>query len=576
MFVYTQDGLTESIMLGGQNKSESKSDPVEDFDLETYFQEEPYVNEEPYQAPPSARPRAYPSGSRPKLPTFSPEELIGEKFIYTLDDGQKVRAEVVCKIELIDAANHQNIKMLLKIGDSEAEDVIDYLAVCDLVEQEKAKEEGDMDQPWTFKEILAHKGLLTKHSPNWKHSKYNVQVLWDDGSTTWEPLNVICKDDPVTCAKYGQEHNLMDLPGWKFMPKEARRRRRVQLRANKAKSKGRRNNRYKFGVKIPRDFREARKFQEEAGHTKWTDAERVELDNLFEYETFKDLGPNATPPEGYQKINMIWVYDCKHDFRHKARMVAGGHLTKPVDDAYSSVVSLESMRLALAVGEINGLTPMVGDIGNAYLEAYTKEKVYFIAGPEFGDLEGHIMIIHKALYGLRTSGARFHERLADALRAENFTASLADPDLWLRDARDCYEYICVYVDDLCAIMKHPEAFFETLRTKYKFKLKGVGHPEYHLGGNFGRDPNGTLFWGAKTYVEKLLASYERIYDGPPAKFGCPMDPNDHPELDQSPLLSGDEIVIYQSLVGALQWAITPARFDIACAVASLLRFHAEP
>ena len=70
---------------------------------------------------------------------------------------------------------------------------------------------------------------------------------------------------------------------------------------------------------------------------------------------------------------------------------------------YSGVVSLRSMRIALLVGELNGLTPMVGDVGNAYLEAKTKEKVYFIAGPEFGELEGHTLIIYKALYGLRLS-----------------------------------------------------------------------------------------------------------------------------------------------------------------------------
>ncbi len=46
------------------------------------------------------------------------------------------------------------------------------------------------------------------------------------------------------------------------------------------------------------------------------------------------------------------------------------------------------------------------DVGNAYLEAFTKEEVCFLAGPEFGEREGHMMIIIKALYGLRTSGAR--------------------------------------------------------------------------------------------------------------------------------------------------------------------------
>ena len=124
---------------------------------------------------------------------------------------------------------------------------------------------------------------------------------------------------------------------------------------------------------------------------------------------------------------------------------------------------------------------MVGDIGNAYLEAYTKEKVYIIAGPEFGEREGHTLVIRKALYGLRSSGARFHDRLADTLRDMGFTPCKSEPDLWMRDRGDHYEYVCVYVDDLMAIMKEPQTFFDELQEVYKYKLKGVGPPKYHLG-----------------------------------------------------------------------------------------------
>ena len=55
------------------------------------------------------------------------------------------------------------------------------------------------------------------------------------------------------------------------------------------------------------------------------------------------------------------------------------------------------------------------DIGNAYLEAKTQEKVCIKAGPEFGELEGHLLIIYKALYGLRSSGKVFGDLLADCL-----------------------------------------------------------------------------------------------------------------------------------------------------------------
>ena len=84
---------------------------------------------------------------------------------------------------------------------------------------------------------------------------------------------------------------------------------------------------------------------------------------------------------------------------------------------------------------------MVGDISNAYFESYTKEKICFTTGSEFGDLARHSFVIVKVLYGLRTSGARFHEVLAKTLSKEGFVALTADPDLWLRQGKNCYEYI---------------------------------------------------------------------------------------------------------------------------------------
>ena len=97
----------------------------------------------------------------------------------------------------------------------------------------------------------------------------------------------------------------------------------------------------------------------------------------------------------------------KHDLRNHARLVAGGHMTPIDSSSYSSVISLKSMQMAIFAGELNGLKAMVGNIGSAYLEAYTQEKVCFVARPAFGDLAGHVLIVVKALYGLRTSGARY-------------------------------------------------------------------------------------------------------------------------------------------------------------------------
>jgi hypothetical protein len=52
-----------------------------------------------------------------------------------------------------------------------------------------------------------------------------------------------------------------------------------------------------------------------------------------------------------------------------------------------------------------------GDIGSVYLLSKACEKFAFVAGPDFGKYAGHTLVIRKALCGLKTSGARYHEVL---------------------------------------------------------------------------------------------------------------------------------------------------------------------
>ena len=40
-------------------------------------------------------------------------------------------------------------------------------------------------------------------------------IEWEAGEITEEPLNIIAQDDPVTCAAYAKQHNLLELPEWK-------------------------------------------------------------------------------------------------------------------------------------------------------------------------------------------------------------------------------------------------------------------------------------------------------------------------------------------------------------------------
>jgi hypothetical protein len=152
------------------------------------------------------------------------------------------------------------------------------------------------------------------------------------------------------------------------------------------------------------------RLDKENGNTMWADAEHTDLSSIFTYEAFMNIGHKnfVKPPEGYKRINVHFAYAVKHDGRYNARLVAGGHLTDTpvVDSVYSSVVPLRGVRMVIFEAELNDLQTWCTDVGNAYLESHTQEKVYIVAGHEFAPfgLEGLILVIYKVLYGLKSSG----------------------------------------------------------------------------------------------------------------------------------------------------------------------------
>ena len=113
--------------------------------------------------------------------------------------------------------------------------------------------------------------------------------------------------------------------------------------------------------------------------------------------------------------------------------MAGGHRTgAPAENVHSGVISLKGLRAIIFLGELNDMEAWGTDISNAYLNAECSEKVCIKAGKEFKriGLAGHLLIICKALYGLKSSGKRFNEHLGKVLRALGFARSRAQNNIW--------------------------------------------------------------------------------------------------------------------------------------------------
>jgi Reverse transcriptase (RNA-dependent DNA polymerase) len=303
----------------------------------------------------------------------------------------------------------------------------------------------------------------------------------------------------------------------------------------------------------------------------------TELVQLDEYHTFEDRGKGGTQPHGYKRITVHFVYAVKHDGRHKACPVANGAMMAvPLESVYSGVVSLRSLWTVIFLEEINGLQLHSADIGNGYLEARTKEKVFIIAGEGFGELEGHTLVIIEVLYGLCTLGLRWYERFADTLRSMGFQPSHADGNVWMWQNGDVYEYIGVYIDNLAIAALNPAEITKLLMEKHGYKLKGVGPMSFHLGCNFEWDADGTLCYGPKKYIKKMFDTYQMLFGEKPWDYASPAEKGDHPKLDDTELLDDDGVQKYQSMVEAAQWLILLGKLDVATAVMTMSGFLSAP
>ena len=317
-------------------------------------------------------------------------------------------------------------------------------------------------------------------------------------------------------------------------------------------------------------------------NSKWKDAIEKEVATLIAMKYFRLPTPDECgklkTENGWQHAPLRMIFDVIHDLRHKARLVVMGNQVDPHGLATrATVVKGISVRLLDLIEHRDGLETLCGDIGNAFINAETNEKVFTKLGPEIGaDLADEFVIIRKALYGLTRYANRFHNLLADHLRCLGFKATRYDRDVWIcpREDKLGYNYICTHVDDFKIVARDPSHWMKKIQDV--FIVKSIGPPKYYLGNDYSRDST-TGQWqvGCTTYIKEALRRVESIFgDIKRRQTPLPTSRDYHPELDASPILNGKGHTHFQMLMGMLQWLVTIGRPDLCHANASLSRFGA--
>ena len=223
--------------------------------------------------------------------------LLGRSFLLPPEDnGERHMAKI------IDIDDHgqplEDIKFKLKINKDQAEEIMSYNQLMDYIQKGTDAEE-DPDSLFKFRDIVAHQGPLESTDPNQKGTKYNVMVEWESGEVTYEPLTLISKDDPITCAVYAKKHDLLDTTGWKHLKRYVKTSKRLIRAVKQSRIRQvRASARYPHGFQVPKDYNDAIRLDKKNSNTHWQDAMDLELTQIHEYKVFKDTGdriPSTTP-----------------------------------------------------------------------------------------------------------------------------------------------------------------------------------------------------------------------------------------------------------------------------------------
>ena len=137
-----------------------------------------------------------------------------------------------------------------------------------------------------------------------------------------------------------------------------------------------------------------------------------------------------------------------------------------------------------------------------------------------------------------------------------------------------------FVVNLLVWSKDPMSIIQELKETYI--LKGVGVPEYYLGGDVEildqhwKDDGVGIALSAKTYIKNVIPKFELLFGETFHPVKTPMAEDYHPEIDDSPLLNDMDIAKFRSIIGSANWIITLGRFDINYATSALSRFNMAP
>ena len=154
---------------------------------------------------------------------------------------------------------------------------------------------------------------------------------------------------------------------------------------------------------------------------------------------------------------------------------------------YASVVSHDTILIALTIAALHDLQVKTSDVENAFLTTPSEEHIWTTLGPKFGKDAGKKALLVHVLYGLKSTGGSSGQHLADCMWVLGYGSCKADSDLWYKpatcpdDGYEYYIYVLLYINDCLTIHHDAESVLYELDKYFCMKRGSITDPNIYLG-----------------------------------------------------------------------------------------------
>ncbi|KAI1665786.1 Pol protein [Pyrenophora tritici-repentis] len=305
-------------------------------------------------------------------------------------------------------------------------------------------------------------------------------------------------------------------------------------------------------------------------------AMKKEMDDCWKKGCFENTKVTLFTADA-ETLPLMWVYTNKFDedgyfLKAKARLVVRGDLQTQWGDTYAATLAAKTFRALIAMSTKFGLLMFQYDAMNAFLNARVPRKLYCNTPEGFTTQFGALLLLRRALYGLKEAPLLWYQDLANTLQDLGLKQIPNTPCLFANNSL----IVFFYVDDI-VVLVHPskldihKEFQDKLFKKYE--LRSMGQLNWFLGIRVVRDISQQSTWLIQdAFIDKVAHKYN-LMEGATTLPDFPMA-----ETNLEPNTVVDKALKkrYQQLVGSLAYISVFTRPDISLTHSILSRYLNNP